>query len=178
MNERVLVTGVGAVTALGPTAGDTWHALRAGASGVGAPTRTSLAHVRFGAVAEIADFDATRHFDERELLQYDRFTQLALVAAREAAREAGYGDTPTPLARERAAVVTGCAGGGRETEDEGYRRYYRDGSVRVAPLSVPRAMTSAAASAVARELGARRACVNFATACAASDRVHLVGGFP
>ena len=80
------------------------------------------------------------------LTLYDRFTQFALLAAREAMAQSGL-EIRGALA-ERAGVVLGTSGGGLQTQDENYRLVYQEGKNRVHPFVVPRLMNNAAASHV------------------------------
>ena len=84
---------------------------------------------------------------------WDRFSQFALVAARQAVAQSGL-DFHGPVGI-RSAVVVGTGSGGMNTVDEAYQRLYQDGKLRVFPLTVPRLMVSAAASHVTMEFGVR-----------------------
>jgi nodulation protein E len=100
----------------------------------------------------------------------DRFTRLALVAAAEAAEQAGY---QTTLCPERTGTIIGTGFGGCETLDANYRRLYRDGATRLPPTVIPSAMYNAAASAISSAYQARGVSFAVVSACAAST--HAIG---
>src|SRR5262245_26185216 len=108
--RRVAVTGIGVVSALGGDRPAFWDALRAGRPGIGPIQAVDRAKLRFSNGAEVRDFDPAAHFDEKAVAYLDRFAQFALVAAREAVRDAG--GSWGPDVRARAAVVTGSCSGG------------------------------------------------------------------
>jgi len=120
MARRVVVTGVGVISALGNNAADFWQALAEGRSGIGPMTLVNPALLRFPNAAEVKGYDPALYFCNKETDFLDRFAQFAVVAAREAVRDAGI--EWTPELRERGAVVTGSCVGGKSTEDEGERR--------------------------------------------------------
>jgi 3-oxoacyl-(acyl-carrier-protein) synthase len=117
--RRVAVTGVGVVSALGRDRRAFWSALVTGRPGIGPIRSVDCSDLRFAKGAEAFDYVSEEHFDPRALDQRDRFSQLALVAAREAAADAGFaGGDGLP---GRTAVVTGSCLGGQTTEDGCYR---------------------------------------------------------
>jgi nodulation protein E len=87
--QRVVITGMGAVTPLGHTASATWNGLREGRSAIASITSLPREALRFGIAAEVRDFDPFAYFDEKRLILLDRVSQLALVAAREAIAQSG-----------------------------------------------------------------------------------------
>jgi nodulation protein E len=165
--NRVVITGAGCISALGPDLAMTWAGMREGRSGVATLQGLPLERLRFTLGAQIHDFDPSRHFHEKKLPLYDRFTQFALVAAREAVKQSGMALTGE-LARQCAVIVaTGI--GGQSTQDEGFQRLYRDNVDRVPPLTVPRTMPSAATSHVSMEFGLRGPSFGVTSACASSN---------
>src|SRR3546814_17620052 len=89
--NRVVVTGLGIISAAGHNAPDFWETVSSGRSVIGPITiiPTDTLTVRIG--AEVRNFDPTAHFEKRQLGMLDRFSQLALVAARQAAADSGIG---------------------------------------------------------------------------------------
>jgi nodulation protein E len=166
----VEITGRGVVSCLGQTIPQFSEAVLAGKVGIRAVEK--LANLRFKTAAPIEDFDAAAHFDERTRGTIDRFTQFAAVAGREAWAESGLGLTaPDPT---RIAVVIGSANGGIDIIDEGYRRLYVD-NTRPRPLTVPLSMSSAPASRIALQIGARGPVFAPSTACASAAHAILLG---
>ena len=94
MTRRVVVTGLGCISALGPTSREFWSALAAGQPGIQPLQCVEPGSLRFAHGAEVRGFDPAIHFEPRQLELLDRFAQFALVAAREAIRDAGLAWTP------------------------------------------------------------------------------------
>jgi nodulation protein E len=101
----------------------------------------------------------------------DRFAQFAVIAAREAVRHSGL--EWTPELRENTAIVTGSCIGGQATEDQGFLDVYKLGKPRVHPMTIPKTMANAGASAVSLEFGITGPAFTVATACASSG--HAIG---
>lgn len=121
--------------------------------------------------AQVSDFDPSAHFTPRQITFFDRFTQFAMVAAKEAMQQSGL-EISDDLAPQ-AGVILGTAGGGLQTQDENYRAVYQNGKNRVHPFVVPRLMNNAAAAQVAMAHNLQGPCYSVATACASSN--HAMG---
>lgn len=126
---------------------------------------------RFRNGAEVRDFRPQDHFEEREIDFLDRFAQFAVVAAREAVRDAAV-EWNAEL-RRRTAVVTGSCVGGQTTEDAAFAEVYRDGRSRVHPMTIPRIMANAGASQISLELGVTGPVFTVSTACSSAN--HAIG---
>ncbi len=169
--NRVAVTGLGVVSALGNNSREFAHGLFAGECGIRPLVAPGLPPYKFGCGAEARDFRSADHFNEKDTTLLERFAQLAAVAAREAVAESGLrfdGELG-----DRTAVITGTGVGGKSSEEEGYRRLYREGDPRVAPLTIPRTMTNAGASRISLEFGIQGPTYTIATACSSSN--HAIG---
>ncbi len=168
--RRVAITGAGTVNPLGADVASTFAAMAAGRCAIGpldVPDRERLA-VQIG--AQVQGFQPEAHFDKAQLGLLDRFSQFALVAARQAVAQSGLDFTELG---QRAGVVTGTAGGGLITQDESYRAVYEERKSRVHPFTVPRLMMNAAASHISMEFGLMGPVFSVATACASSN--HAMG---
>jgi len=170
-NHRVVVTGVGVISALGRNSAEFWQGICDGKSGIAPIESVDRTALRFENGAEVRGFDSLNHFEEKQLVFLDRFAQFALIAAREAAADARL--TWTDELRERSAVVTGSCVGGAVSEDDGYRELYREGRPRMNPMMIPRIMDSAAASHISVEFGITGPSLTISTACASST--HAIG---
>ena len=73
--KKVVITGIGVVSAIGNNAADFWGSLVAGRSGIGRITKVDVSTMRFQNAAEVKDFDPAQHFDEKNLLWLDPFSQ-------------------------------------------------------------------------------------------------------
>jgi len=166
--QRVVITGMGAVSALGHTAKETWAALREGRSGIGPITSLPRESLRFGIAAEVRDFDPLKHFDEKRVILLDRVSQFALVAAREAIAQSGIDFRHEDLG-DNTAVIVGTGVGGENTNDEASRRLYADNNPRLHPLTIVRLMANAPACQISIEHGLTGPAFATVSACASSN---------
>ncbi|QWT20443.1 beta-ketoacyl-[acyl-carrier-protein] synthase family protein [Bacillus sp. NP157] len=163
----VVITGMGAIGALGHDAPTFWQGLVAGRSGIGALEHPRAAELRVHVAAQVRGFDPAASIDARSLALMDRVSQFAFVAAREAVAQAGL-DIST-VAPTRIAVIVGTGVGGETSRDEESRRLYAEGAVRVHPLSIVRSMASAPASHIATAFGAKGPVFAVTSACASAN---------
>ena len=169
--RRVVITGAGTINPLGSSVADTWDAFRAGRVAIGAldiPDIDRL-HIRIG--AQIKDFDPNTYFTRAEQALYDRATQFALLAAREAMAQSAPDLSEAEL--QRAGVIMGTAAGGQETLDANYRAVFEERKNRVHPFTVPRLMANAAASQLSITHNFGGPVYTVSTACASSN--HAIG---
>ncbi len=171
MMRRVVITGQGTINALGHDVTTTLAAMRAGECGIGPLDLRDVERLSIRIGGQVRDFRPEDHFTRQQLALYDRFTQFALIAAREAVARSGL-DFTEELGL-RAGVILGTAGGGLQTQDENFRTVYEEGRNRVHPLVVPRLMNNAAASHVSMSFGLRGPSYSVSTACASSN--HAMG---
>jgi nodulation protein E len=172
MKKRVVISGVGAISGLGPDVATMWDALSCGQSAI-RPLGELGAGTRILIGATVPDFDPLEHFTTGDLPLLDRFSQFAIVAARAALRDAGL-TTDNPSVQAAAAVIgTGC--GGKQTDEETYAGLYRDKRKRAHPLTIPKGMPSAAASQVSQHLGIQGPVFSVASACASAAHAVVQG---
>lgn len=169
--RRVVVTGIGVLSALGLSREQFFEGLCAGRSGIGPITAPGCSGLRFANGAEVKNFRAEDYFAPKEADMLDRFAQFAVVAAREAVAQSGLAWTDE--LRERAAIVTGACVGGQSAEDRGFYDLYRLGRPRVHPMTIPKTMANAGASAVSMEFGITGPAFTISTACSSS--AHAIG---
>ena len=169
--RRVVITGQGAITALGATAPATLEGMRHGRCGIGELAFENVDRLSIRIGGQIRGYDPEAVFSRQQLSLYDRFTQFALIAADEALGQSGL--VITEALGERTGVVLGTAGGGLHTQEENYRAVYAEGKNRVHPLVVPKLMNSAAASHVSMTHDLTGPVWSVATACASSN--HAMG---
>ena len=169
MRQRVVITGMGAISALGLGAAPLWRGMVEARSGI-APlvSPDPEVEIRMKVGATVSGFDPAQHFAAGRLALLDRVSQFALVAAREAVGQAGI-DFARDGTGVRTAVVVGTGVGGELTRDEGSRRIYRDRAERVHPMSIVRIMPNAPASQVSMEFGLTGPTFAVASACASSN---------
>jgi len=171
VKKRVVITGQGTINALGHTVRETCEALREGRSGIGALEFKDVERLSIRIGAQVKGFRAEDHFSRAEISLFDRFTQFAVFAAREAISQSGL-CLDGQLA-EQTGVILGNAGGGLLTQDENFRAVYETGKNRVHPFVVPRLMNSAAASHLSMIHGLKGPTYTVSSACASSN--HAIG---
>ena len=88
--RRVVITGLGAVTPIGLTAGESWQAVKNGVCGIGPITHYDPAAQKVKLAAEVKGFDPEALLGRQESKRMGRFTQFAVAAAREALSDAGF----------------------------------------------------------------------------------------
>lgn len=166
MTSTVVVTGIGAVTPIGTTAGATWQAALKGTSG--AHTLDNSWSEDYGIPVSFAATVDRSVVDERlkrvQAKRLDPSSQYALIAAREA-----WEDAQTPeIDPERLAVSWATGIGGVWTLLNAWDTLREEGSRRVMPLTVPMLMPNAPAAAIGMDLKARAAVQTVVSACASS----------
>jgi 3-oxoacyl-[acyl-carrier-protein] synthase II len=164
--KRVVVTGLGMVSPLGNTVEDTWTALVAGESGAGPITQFDTTDFPADFACEVKDLDVTDYVDFKASRRMDRFTHLALAAARQAETDAGLEIAVEPE-RVGAAVATGI--GGLKSFQDCYDTLRDRGPDRVNPFSIPAIIPNMGAAWVSMELGTKGPLSAPCTACAASN---------
>jgi nodulation protein E len=169
--RRVVITGAGTINALAHDVDGTYKALREGRCGIGPLEIRDVDRLSVKIGAQVRGFDEAAHFNRQQITLYDRFTQFAMIAARQAMHQSGL-EISGELA-DRAGVVFGTSGGGLTTQDENYRAVYEEGKNRVHPFIVPKLMSNAAASHISMEWNLRGPSFTVSTACASSN--HAMG---
>src|SRR6516225_7519161 len=169
--RRVVITGMGAICALGRDVPEFARAVTEGKSGIGRIESTDCSALRFQNGAEVRGYSHQPYFDDRRADFMDRFAQFAVIAAREAVADAGI--EWTPELRETAAIITGSCVGGQSTEDIGFTEVYKLGHNRVHPLTIPKTMANAGASHISMEFGITGPSYTISTAC--SSAAHAIG---
>ncbi|MEO1687071.1 MAG: beta-ketoacyl synthase N-terminal-like domain-containing protein, partial [Pseudomonadota bacterium] len=169
--RRVVVTGMGVVSALGVGAKAHGEGLVEGRDGVGRLEIEDIDRLAVTQGAQARAFDGPSLYSRSQIALYDRTTQMALVAAREAVDASGLElDEASSL---RAATVMGTALLGMGTIDDNYRDVFQEGKNRVHPFIVPRLMNSAPVSFVSMEHGLRGPAFSVSTACSSAN--HAMG---
>ncbi len=168
MDRRVVITGAGAICALGHDARQLWAGMREGTSAIGPLVGFDDHDMRVRIAAQVRDYDPAQYFDPKKLPLLDRVSQFAVIAAREAVAQAGLSFRDTPLA-DRCACVIGTGVGGEVAHDDASKRLYQEGNPRLHPLTVVRIMPSAPTSQVSIELGITGPSFGVTSACATSN---------
>jgi len=170
---RVAVTGIGSISSLGHNVGEIWAALEAGKSGIAPLTSIPLDQINIKIAAEVKNYDETKYFDDRELLVYDRYTQFALLSAKEAVADSGLDfKKDAALGLETASIIASGVGGW-STIDQAFYNLHKLGKPRSHPLTIPRMMISAAASQISMKFGLKGPAFCVSSACSSAN--HAIG---
>jgi len=164
--RRVVITGVGMVSPLGLNAETTWDNLLAGRSGTGPITHVDTSDYAVRVAAELRDFDPTDWIDRKQAHRMDKFSQMALSAARMAEADSGIDIVAEPD-RVGAAVATGI--GGLYAFEDCFQSLLERGPDRTRPFAIVQIIPNMAAAWVSMELGTRGPLMAECTACAASS---------
>ncbi len=169
--RRVVITGLGCVTALAESADSLFTALCQGKSGISAIESFDVSEypVRFG--GEVKNFDPKKCIEHRESKRMDRFTQLAVSAASQAVDDSSQDFSKDDVFRVGVIVGTGI-GGIKEIEDQ-HLRLLRKGVRQLSPFTVPRLMANAASGNIAIRYGLRGPNYSVVSACASGS--HAIG---
>lgn len=164
MAERIVVTGMGAISPLGHSANESWENAIHGVSGVGPITQFDTSDYLVKIACEVKDFRPEDYMEAREARRRDRFTQLAAVAAQEAMRQSGL-DVKAEKP-ERIGLIISSAIGGLKTLQDSIFTLKEDGPRRLSPFVIPMLMSNGAAGMMAIEYGMTGPSFSVASACA------------
>ncbi len=161
---RVVVTGIGMITPVGNDAPSSWESFLAGRSGAAPITRFDTTPFEVQFACQINGFDPAQHIDFKEARRMARYTQFALVAAKEALTDAQLSITSENDIR--VGVIIGSGIGGVEAFIEAVHTQDAKGPRRVSPFAVPMLMSNGAAGQVAITYGPKGPCYAIVSACA------------
>jgi len=171
VKRRVVVTGIGLVSAVGVGTEATWEGLCAGRSGVAPITKFDAAAFAARIAAEVKGFDPLQYVDKKDVKKMDTFIHYAIAASQFAAADAGLVIGPENAARIGVFIASGIGGFG--TIEREHQALLEGGPRKISPFFIPAAIINLAAGQVSIRLGAKGPNLATATACAAS--AHAVG---
>lgn len=169
--RRVVVTGLGCLTAVGNDVATTWAALCAGTSGAGPITKFDAEKFATRFACEVKDFDVSLYMDRKEAKRSDLYTQYAVAASVQAMRDAGLADGG--FDPDRCGVIIGSGIGGLKTMEDQHTNYMTGGPKRISPFFVPMYIVDIAAGVVSMQFNCRGP--NFATVSACATSAHAIG---
>lgn len=171
MTRRVVVTGVGLVSALGVGTEETWQSLLAGKSGVAPVTHFDTTGFAATIAAEVKNFDPLQFVEKKELKKMGRFIQFALAATEFAMKQARL--TLAGEFADRVGVYIGSGIGGFDVIEREHTALMQGGPRRISPFFIPAAIVNLASGFVSIRWGAKGP--NSATCTACSSSAHAVG---
>lgn len=171
MKNRVVITGIGAITPIGNNAKDFWNGIKEGKCGVNEIAAFDTADYKAKLAAEVKGFKVEDYIDKREARRMDKYCQFAMVAADEAVKDAEL--NMEEVDSERFGVMVGSGIGGIATIEEQHKKLMEKGPKRISPFFIPMIISNMAAGNIAIKFGAKGICTTVVTACATGT--HSVG---
>lgn len=165
---RVVVTGMGAITAIGNSVEEFWANALEGKSGIGILTSFDHSNYPVHIAGEVKGFDPEQYMERREARRMARFSQFAIAATTQALKQAELDLDKTD--RNRVGVLFGNGIGGLEDTQEAVRTMDRRGGMKIDPFYFPKMLPNMAAAHVALRFGARGYNNTVITACAAGTQ--------
>lgn len=164
MKNRVVVTGMGAITPIGNDVESFWNGLKEKKVGIGPITYFDTTNYKAKLAAQVKDFDAKEYMDQKAAKRMELFSQYAVAATREALEDSGL-----DMEKEdayRVGVSVGAGIGSLQAMEREHIKLLERGPGRVNPLLVPLMIGNMAAGNVAIQFGLQGKCINVVTACA------------
>ena len=171
MERRVVITGLGAITPIGNNVEEFWNGIKESKCGIDQITEFDASNFKVKLAGEVKEYNPEEHFDRREAKRIDRFSQFAVVAAREAWKDSGLDKEKENM--ERVGAIIGSGIGGLGTIEKENRNLVEKGPDRVSPMYIPMAIGNMAAGNVAIDLGIKGESISMVTACASGT--HCIG---
>ncbi len=169
--RRVVVTGVGLVSALGNTAQETWAGLMEGRSGVGPITHFDATEFPVRFAAEVKNFEPEKFIIKKDVKKMDTFIHFAIAAAQDAMDNAGLKVTPEIATRVGTYIGSGI--GGFSIIEREHTKLLQGGPGKISPFFIPATIINLASGNVSIRFGAKGP--NSATATACSSGAHAIG---
>ncbi len=171
--KRVVVTGLGALTPIGNNVPDFWNGLINGVSGAGPITQFDATQFKTKFACEVKDFDPNQFFDRKEARKMDRYTQLAIAAAKEAIDNSGM--DLEKVDKNEIGVIMASGIGGIQTFEQEVSSYCASGdnTGKFNPFFIPKMISDIAAGQISIMYGFRGPNYSTASACASSTNALI-----
>ncbi len=171
MEKRIVITGTGIIGPIGKTSSENWKNALSGISGIRRMTIVDPSEFTSQIAGEVKDFDPLDYFDRKLAKRTDRYTQFAMIAAREAYAESGIENNIEP---ERLGVIIGSGIGGITTLEHEHKVAMERGVSRINPFFCPMMISNIAAGRVGIDVGAKGLNFSTVTACASSGHAIAI----
>ena len=172
MTNRVVITGMGGVSSIGMSVPEIYNSLREGRPGIGQLEFPDINRLKVKTGGQIKNFDPSKHFELKQVGRTDRFSQFALLAAKEAIANAGLENCKEEWG-ENAGVILGSSIGGIETINYSYKQVFEKGHNRLHPLTIPKIMNNSATSLISIEYHIQGPSFTVSSACSSAN--HAMG---
>ena len=169
--KRVVITGMGTINPIGHNVNETWESIKNKECGIQEISLIDSSTYKTKFDAEIKNYDPNEFFDPKTAKRNDRYTQLGMIAAREAVKDSGITLENSDYSRIGTYFSSGI--GGLTTIQEQCKIYFEKGNTRVSPLFIPMGISNMAAGTIAIEYGFKGESMSIVTACASS--AHAIG---
>ena len=169
--KRVVITGMGTINPIGHNENETWESIKNKECGIQEISLIDSSTYKTKFDAEIKNYDPNEFFDPKTAKRNDRYSQLGMIAAREAVKDSGI--TPENSDYSRIGTYFSSGIGGLTTIQEQCKIYFEKGNTRVSPLFIPMGISNMAAGTIAIEYGFKGESMSIVTACASS--AHAIG---
>jgi 3-oxoacyl-[acyl-carrier-protein] synthase II len=171
--QRVVITGMGAITPAGSGAEQLFENLCAGKNGISLLElpEEEREGCKVHVAAQVKDFDGEQYIDKKELRRMDRVTQFAMAAAAQCVEDSK-ADFST-MDTTRIGVLVGSGIGGMVTHEREHKKFLEKGARRVSALTIPMMIANMPAGAISMKYGLKGDCLSIVTACATST--HCIG---
>ena len=171
MERRVVITGLGTINPVGNTVEEFWDGIKEGKCGIDEITAFDTTNFKVKLAAELKNYNSENYFEKRDAKRLDKFSQYAMIAAREAWNDSMLDKEKENM--ERVGVVLGSGIGGISTIEEEQTKLIEKGPDRVSPMYIPMGIANMAAGNIEIDLGIKGTSISMATACATST--HCIG---
>lgn len=171
MEKRVVITGLGAITPIGKNVDETWEGIENKKCGIDKITLFDASKFKTNLDAEVKDYNPLDYFEVKQAKRFDRSSQFAIIAAREAVKNSGITKDNTNYDRVGVFVSSGI--GGLNTIQEQCEVNYVKGNNRVSPMFIPMSIANMPAGNISIEFGFKGESMAIVTACASST--HAIG---
>ncbi len=172
MTDRVVITGMGAVSSIGMTVPEIYNSLREGKSGINKLEFPDIARLNVNIGGQIKNFNPSKHFELKQVARMDRFSQFALIAAKEAITNSGLENCKKDWS-ENAGVILGSSIGGIETINHSYKQVFEHGHNKLHPFTIPKIMNNSATSLISIEYQIQGQSFTVSSACSSAN--HAMG---
>ena len=171
MEKRVVITGMGAISPIGNNVNEVWNAIENKVCGIDEITLVDTTTFKTKLAAEVKNYNPADYFDLKQAKRFDRTSQFAIVAAREAMKDSGITSENTDLDKIGIFVTSGI--GGFSTIQNQCEINFEKGNSRVSPMFIPMSIANLPAGNIAIEFGLKGESIAIVTACASST--HAIG---
>ena len=168
MNRRVVVTGLGAITPIGKDVKETWGGIENKKCGIDNITLFDTATFKTKLDAEVKEYNPLDYFEPKQAKRFDRSSQFAVIAAREAVKDSGITKENTDFNKVGIFVSSGI--GGLRTIQEQCEINYAKGNNRVSPMFIPMSIANMPSGNISIEFGFKGESSSIVTACASSTQ--------